>query len=171
MRTSVKLGLATIFDTSIAKHNSFLYTIYGIFANRATLYVGQTNGKMGALGRLAQHLSDTHGNTYIQRLANLYHYEEVELERTDLVAVRFTSERMFQLDSPIYREAVEDLVQRRLINWVTEQQLEICIVSRTRPNSYNKLQNVQDEAKRICNVLESRILECYQIHSLQLDSS
>ena len=162
MRLSVDLGLATVYHTTIAKQNSFLYTIYGVFANRATLYVGQTRGQTGALGRLAQHLSNTQGNTYIQRLSDLYHYEEAVPGRTDFVAVRFTPEKMFQIDSPVYREAVEDLVQRRLLNWVTEQKLEICIVSRTRPNSYNKLQNVQEEAERISTALEFWIIECYQ---------
>ncbi|MYB64028.1 hypothetical protein F4X73_05015 [Candidatus Poribacteria bacterium] len=162
MRTVVRHGLATIIDTTIAKQKSFLYSIYGVFADRATLYIGQTIGKTGALGRLAQHLSDAHGNTYCQRLSHLFHYEEVELERTDLVAVRFANERIFEIDSPVYREAVEDLVQRILINWVTEQELAICIVSRTRPNSYNKLENIQKEASRISKVLEPWILECHQ---------
>ena len=161
MRLSVELGLATVYDATLAKQNPFLYTICGVFENRVTLYVGQTRGKTGALGRLGQHLSDTQGNTYIQRLSDLYHYEEVVLGRIDFAAIRFTPEKMFQIDSPIYREAVEDLVQRGLLNWVAEQKLEICIVSRTRPNSYNKLQNVQEEAKRISSALESWIMRHY----------
>jgi len=165
MNTSVELGLATVFDTTIAKQASFLYAIYGVFENRVTLYIGQTRGQTGALGRLAQHLSDTQGNTYIQRLSTLYHYEEVVLGRTDFVAVRFIPERMFHIDTPIYREAVEDLVQRRLINWVAERKLEICIVSRTRPNSYNKLQNIQKEADRISSTIEPWIMECYHLDS------
>lgn len=162
MRPSLELGLATVYDATIAKQNPFLYTICGIFENRVTLYVGQTKGQTGALGRFAQHLSDTQSNTYIQRLSDLYHYEEVMLGRTDFAVIRFTSEKMFQIDSPVYREAVEDLVQRRLLNWVAERKLKICIVSRTRPNSYNKLQDVQEEAERISDTLEPWILECYQ---------
>lgn len=162
MRTSIEFGLVTVSAATIAKPNSFLYTIYGVFDNRVTLYIGQTRGQTGALGRLAQHLSNAHGNTYVQRLSDLYHYEEVVLGRTDFAAVRFTQERMFEMDSPVYREAVEDLVQRELINWIAEQKLEICIVSRTRPNSYNKLQDIQEEAERISDALEPWILECYQ---------
>lgn len=165
MSTPIELGLATISAITIAKRNSFLYTIYGVFENRVTLYVGQTRGQTGALGRLAQHLSDTQGNTYIQRLSDLYHYEEVVLGRTDFVAVRFASEKMFEIDSPIYREAVEDLVQRRLLNWIFKEKLKICIVSRTHPNSYNKLQNVQEEAERISSALEPWIMECYHLDS------
>lgn len=162
MRASIEFGLVTVSAAMIAKPNSFLYIIYGVLDNRVTLYIGQTKGQTGALGRLAQHLSNTQGNTYIQRLSALYHYEEVVLGKTDLVAVRFAQERMFEIDSPVYREAVEDLVQRRLINWIAEQKLKICIVSRTRPNSYNKLQDVQEEAERIFDALEPWILECYQ---------
>ena len=162
MRASIEFGLVTVSAAMIAKPNSFLYMIYGVLDNRVTLYIGQTKGQTGALGRLAQHLSNTQGNTYIQRLSALYHYEEVILGKTDFVAVRFAQERMFEIDSPVYREAVEDLIQRRLINWIAEQKLEICIVSRTRPNSYNKLQDVQEEAERIFDALEPWILECYQ---------
>ena len=164
MKITVEFGIATVSDATIAKQHSFLYTIYGVFENCVTLYVGQTRGQTGALGRLAQHLSDTQGNTYIQRLSDLYHYEEVVLGRTDFAAIRFTPEKMFQIDSPIYREAVEDLVQRGLLNWVAEQKLEICIVSRTRPNSYNKLQDIQEEAERISSALEPWILECYHVY-------
>lgn len=162
MKHSVVLALATVFDVTIAKRSQFLYTIYGVFENHATLYVGQTRAQAGPLGRFTQHLSDTDSNTYLQRLSYLYHYEDVPLERVNFVAVRFTPEKMFQIDSPVYREAVEDLVQRRLINWVAERKLKICIVSRTRPNSYNKLQDVQEEAERISDTLEPWILECYQ---------
>jgi hypothetical protein len=69
---------------------------------------------------------------------------------------------MFQLNSPIYREAVEHLVQQRLLNLVDEQKLAITIVSRTHGNSYSKLQDIQKEAKRIYADLEPWVLKCYQ---------
>ncbi len=162
MRDAVEHVLATIFDATTAKQSQFLYTIYGILENHATLYVGQTRAKAGPLGRLTQHLSDTYGNTYLQRLSDLYHYEEVPLEKVEFVAVRFTPVRMFQIDSPAYREAVENLVQQRLLNWIAEQKLKITIVSRTRGNAYNKLQDIQTEADRIFGALESWVLECYE---------
>lgn len=159
MRKTVERVVATIFDVTIAKRSPFLYTIYGILEDRATLYVGQTKDKRGPLGRLVPHLSDS---TYLQRLSDLYHYEEVPLGKVDFVAIRFTPEKMFQSDDRVYREAVEGLVQQRLINWVKEQKLEITIVSRTRENSYSKLQDIQEEADRISSDLESWILERYQ---------
>ena len=163
MKNSLAFALATVCDVTIAKRSQFLYTIYGIFENHSTLYVGQTRAQGGPFVRFTQHLSDSDSNTYLQRLSDLYYYEDVPLEKVDFVAIRFTPEKMFQIDSPVYREAVEDLVQRRLINWIAEQKLPICIVSRTRPNSYNKLQNVQEEAERISSALESWIMECYQV--------
>ena len=155
MRDSVEHVLATIFDYTTAKESQFLYTIYGLLDNQATLYVGQTRAKAGPLHRLTQHLSDTYGNTYLQRLSALYHYEEVPLEQVEFVAVRFTPERMFQIESSVYREAVENLVQLRLLNWVTDQKLRITIVSRTRGNAYNKLPDIQAEADRIYDDLKS----------------
>ena len=116
MKHSAELGLATVFDVTIAKKNGFLYTIYGTVENQATLYVGQTRGRTGALGRLAQHLSDGNNNTYLQRLSNIYSYEdEVPLEKVDLTAIRFTSKEIFQIDSQEYRKAVEHLVQLQLL--------------------------------------------------------
>ena len=49
MRLSVELGLATVYDATIAKQNPFLYTICGVFEDRVTLYIGQTKGQTGAL--------------------------------------------------------------------------------------------------------------------------
>ena len=84
--------------------------------------------------------------------------------KVDFVAIRFTPEKMFQIDDRVYREAVEGLVQQKLLNWVDEQKLEITIVSQTRENSYSKLPGIQEEAARISSDLEPWILECYQIN-------
>ena len=162
MRHAAELGLATVFDSTIAKRNGFLYAIYGTVENQATLYVGQTRGRTGALGRLAQHLSDGNNNTYLQRLSNVYYYEEVPLEKVDLAAIKFTSKEIFQIDSQEYRIAVEHLVQLRLLNWLYAHNLKIRIVSQTRSNSYSKLQDIQEEADRMSGLLESWILESHQ---------
>lgn len=159
---SMKLGLATIFDVTIAKRFGFLYTIYGIVENQATLYVGQTRGWTGALGRLAQHLSDSNANTYLQRLSDIYNYIEVPLEKVDFAAMKFAPRSEFQIDSQEYRKAVEDWVQAELINWIFEKNLGIFIASRTTRNTYSDLDYVREEADRIVNALEPWILECHQ---------
>ena len=160
---SMKLGLATIFDVTIARKVGFLYTIYGIVENQATLYVGQTRGWTGALGRLAQHLSDSASNTYIQRLSDVYEYEEVPLEKVDFAAMKFAPREEFQIDSQEYRKAVEDWVQARLKNWIHEKNLSIFVVSRTRPNTYSQLYYVKKEASRIAEALEPWILQCHRM--------
>lgn len=162
MKHSAELGLATVLDATIAKKNGFLYTIYGVVENQATLYVGQTRGRTGALGRLAQHLSDGNNNTYLQRLSNIYYYEEVPLKKVDLAAIRFTSKEIFQIDSQEYRKAVEHLVQLQLLNWLYEYNLKVHIVSQTSSNAYGKLQDVQEEADRISGLLKPWILEFHQ---------
>lgn len=162
MRDAVEIGQATVFDVNIAKQNPFLYTIYGVLETGVALYVGQTRGRTGALGRLSQHLSDTPWNTYLQRLSDFYRSEEVRLEKVDLVAIRFAQAKIFEAKSADYREAVEDLVQCNLIDWVIEHKLAIGVVSRTRPNSYSRIQEVQEEANRISETLESWILERHQ---------
>lgn len=162
MRHSVEIGQATVFDVNIAKQNPFLYTIYGVFETGIALYVGQSRKQTGALGRLSEHLSDTSGNTYLQRLSALYRYEEIWLEKVDFIAIRFAQKKVFEAKSADYREAVEHLVQCRLIDWVIEHKLAIGVVSRTRPNSYSRLQEVQEEANRIFEALESWILERHQ---------
>ena len=164
MRNSVEHVRATIFDYTIARESQFLYTIYGLLDNnQATLYVGQTRGKTGPLGRLTQHLSDANHNTYLQRLSATYDYEQIPLARIDFAAVRFTPIKMFQLNSPIYRQAVEDLVQRQFLNLLDDQKLPITIVSQTHGNTYSKRQDIQKEANRIYVDLEPWILECHTI--------
>ena len=161
MKHTVEIGQATVFDVTIAKQSPFLYTIYGVFETGAAFYVGQTRGGTGALGRLSQHLSDTPRNTYLQRLSDLYPHEKILLEKVDLVAIRFAQAKIFETKSADYREAVEHLVQRKLIVWVIEHKLGI-VVSRTRPNLYSRLQEIQEEANRIFAALESWVLERYQ---------
>ena len=162
MRHPTELVLATVFDLATVKQSQFLYTIYGILENQATLYIGQTRGKTGPLGRLTQHLSDGDNNTYLQRLSDVYHYEKVLLEKVDFVAIQFTPSRLFQIDSPVYRQAVEGLVQSSLLNWIHKQKLKIAIVSRVSSNAYRKHQCVREEADRISSLLESRILRFHR---------
>ena len=164
MKQVVKLGLASVFDPTIAKQDSYLYVIYGAIGNRVALYVGQTKGATGALGRLSQHLSDTNSNTYLQRLYNITEFEEVLLDKVDFATVRFSTKRELNFDSREYREAVENHVQRNLLNWLHEHELKnISIVSRTRGNAYSKRQDIQAEANRICSSLEYWILERHQL--------
>ena len=158
MRHPTELVLATVFNLTSVKQSQFLYTIYGILENHATLYVGETRGKIGPLGRLTQHLSDGDNNTYLQRLSDIYHYEKVPLERVDFVAIQFTPSPIFQIDSPVYRQAVEGLVQLSLLNWIHRHKLKITVVSRISANAYRKDQSVREEADRISSLLESRIL-------------
>ena len=163
MRLPIELGLATVFDVTIAKRFGFLYTIYGLVENQATLYIGQTRGWAGALGRLTQHLSDSRGNTYLQRLCHIYEYIEVPLDRVDFAAVRFASIAEFQNIGQEYRKAVEHLVQARLKSLIQENQLSIFIVSRTFRNAYSDLDYVKEEASRIVSALEPWILECHRM--------
>lgn len=158
----MELGLATVFDVTIARKAGFLYTIYGIVENQATLYVGQTRGWTGALGRLAQHLSDSDVNTYLQRLSDVYDYIEVPLDKVDFAAMKFASRSEFQIDSQEYRKAVENWVQAELTNWILEKNLSIFIVSRTTRNTYSDLDYVKEEAARITGALEPWILECHR---------
>ncbi len=163
MRLPIELGLATVFDVTIAKRFGFLYTIYGLVGNQATLYVGQTRGWAGALGRLTQHLSDSSANTYLQRLCHVYEYIEVPLDRVDFAAIRFASIEEFQNVSQEYRKAVEHLVQARLKDLIRENQLGIFTVSRTSRNAYSDLDYVKEEAARIAGALEPWILECHRM--------
>ena len=160
--------VATIFDITIAKRSPFLYTIYGVledratlYGDRATLYIGQTKDRRGPLVRFVQlWLEAPIFNAFLIFIT----MKEVPLGKVDFVAIRFTPEKMFQIDDRVYREAVEGLVQQKLLNWVDEQKLEITIVSQTRENSYSKLPGIQEEAARISSDLEPWILECYQIN-------
>lgn len=163
MRQPIELGLATVFDVTIAKRFGFLYTIYGLVENQATLYVGQTRGWAGALGRLTQHLSDSSANTYLQRLCHIYEYLEVPLDRVDLAAMKFASIEEFQNAGQEYRKAVEHLVQARLQDLIQENKLSIFIVSRTPRNTYSDLDYVKEEAARIADALEPWILECHRM--------
>ena len=128
--------------------------VYGIFSREpCAFYVGQTVSRYGALGRLAQHLSDTEGNTFQQRLCATFHLERVALGRVEFLAVRLPDSPAFRGRGSDYREAVEHLVNYRIIDFVVQKSLGIVVVSRTRSNGYADNAVVVDVADMVSKKL------------------
>lgn len=113
--------------------------VYGIVALEfPALYIGQTLSEIGAIGRLAQHLSNANGNTFRKRIADTFSYDEVELGPVEFAAFKLPDRAEFVNRVPDHREAVEVLVQYSIINMMIEHDLSCPIISRT---SFNPLAN------------------------------
>lgn len=67
--------------------------IYGIYSCEfGVLYIGQTISSMGAIGRLAQHLGDGDGSTFRKRIAQVFSYDEVDLDRLSSLHIDYLTE-------------------------------------------------------------------------------
>jgi hypothetical protein len=106
-------------------------------------YIGQTNSKLGVLGRYSQHLSYTNSNTFKQRVAAMEKQESVNLGEVFGSFYELPKYKRYTNSSTDYREAVEALVQYNLINSFALSGLGV--VSRV---TKNPLCN-NDEVKRI----------------------
>jgi hypothetical protein len=143
----------TVHNGSLARRAPYIYGILLSFDDITILYIGQTISKTGAIGRLAQHLSDTTGATLRQRLQTRYDLMEIDGLALEFAAVRLGEQSSFWTDEPDYREAVEWLVQLELVNAICGRKLPICVISRVESTAYTRVAYVQSEATRVTQLL------------------
>lgn len=138
-------------DSQIAHFRAFVYAIY--ICNHRAMYVGQTRSRTGALGRLSFHLSEGEGSTVKARIATLYRFDEVILRGIRFAAFPLSSLKIFASDARDYREAVEALIQQRLLEKLTDEHFPVPVVSRIRHNDYMSDPAVTAEVDRIFSEL------------------
>ena len=134
-------------DSQMAHFRAFVYAIY--VRNHRAMYIGQTRSRTGALGRLSFHLSEGDGSTVKTRIAKLFHFDEVILRDIRFAAFPLASLKVFSSDAQDYREAVEALIQQRLLENLTDGRYPVPVVSRIRHNDYMLDPSVIAEADRI----------------------
>lgn len=110
------------------------------------MYIGQTFGGRGAIGRLAEHLSLGTGSTFRKRLCQVKNFEDVAIGRVRFAAHRLSDHSVFHDDARDYREAVEVLVQYQLLNELLSRKLALGVVSRVTSNAYTEQDFVKTEA-------------------------
>jgi hypothetical protein len=143
----------TVHDASLAKRAPYIYGILVNLEGASILYIGQTLGQIGPLGRLAQHLSETTGATLRQRIQALYNVTEIDGLSVEFAAVRLAERKSFWKDEADYREAVESLVYYQILNSLCDRRIPIRLISRVQMNSYCELGYVKSEAERIFRII------------------
>ncbi len=139
----------TVHDAALARRAPYIYGILLSLEGATILYIGQTLSRLGALGRLAQHLSEATGATLRQRIESLYNVTEIDGLSLEFAAVRLGQQKSFWTDEADYREAVESLVQRQVLNVLCERKIPVCLISRVQPNAYCHVGYVESEARRV----------------------
>jgi hypothetical protein len=163
-----QLVRARIADVSLGGNQAFVYVIVASAGPRIVFYVGQTRQRMGALGRLAEHLSDGANATFRQRA--------MDVARSDVIgsvhfaAITLSGERAFQQSSPDYREAVECLVESELREFVVANGLGALSVARVRQHAYRTSAIVQREATRSIDGLRVWLAQSIRSVRSQSDS-
>lgn len=134
-------------NAKIASPGGYVYAI--LCLRFRALYIGQTVGHQGALGRLAQHLSYGSSSTFRQRICTIYRYDDVDIGAVHFAAVKLGPNNVFHSRSPDFREAVESLVQYELIESISSTGLRLGVISRVTLNAYSRLSYIADEAMQV----------------------
>jgi len=149
-----RTSYATISRADIAERYAFLYCIHALVptdikSTSKAMYIGQTRNRFGAIGRLTQHLSnDDTCNTFKQRIGAIFNTGD-KLTDISFIACPLSPLKSFLVDSPDYREAVEALVQDKVIQSIVKQNLKVVVVSRISYNAYTRERFIQEEADAI----------------------
>jgi hypothetical protein len=144
---------ATVHDAALPKRAPYVYGILLKLEAASILYIGQTTSWTGALGRLAQHLSETAGATLRQRVEAICNVTEIDGLSLEFAAVRLAPQRSFWADEPDYREAVESLVQHQVLNALYERRIPACLISRVDPNPIAGSATSKSEASRVFQLI------------------
>lgn len=142
---NLNIARVSVYDCSIAINGAYIYVIYAPGFN--CIYVGQTRGKYGAIGRLAQHISNSYGNTFKQKIQNYFNLEEPSLGHIEFTAYRLPERQEFLSEATDFREAVEYMIQKNLIYLLTSNHMKIGCVSRVKGNTYQKRDFVVQESE------------------------
>ncbi|MBK6709673.1 MAG: hypothetical protein IPG51_04920 [Chloroflexi bacterium] len=140
-----KTALVSVHDCSIALNGAYIYVIYAPQFN--CIYVGQTRGNYGAMGRLAQHISDSYGNTFKQKVQRYFDLEEPILGHLEFAAYRLPERQEFLSAATDFREAIEYLIQKNLILMTSRIQMKVGCVSRVKSNAYQKQDFIKAEGE------------------------
>ena len=144
---------AKIYDGRMGNHAPYIYCVLSNQFN--CIYIGQTISQLGSLGRLAQHLSNTNSNTFIQRICSVNNFDEVILNDIDFFASKLPEKTPFLSRATDYREAVEYLINYGVINSLKEKSINLSVISRTKSNAYTKLDSIKKLAENItCSIVD-----------------
>jgi hypothetical protein len=153
----VDLLFASVSNVSMASCRGYIYVLTASAGGIVVFYVGQTRQRAGALGRLAQHLSDSDSATFRQRV-------EATLA-ADLTSEIFCAafplslEAAFQREAPDYREATEYLIEAELRGYVVQRGLPSLSVARVAVHPYAQSALVRREASKGLPQLTSWLTE------------
>ena len=139
------IATVCISDDRISRRRGFLYVI--LSAENNALYVGQTRGSQGALGRLTQHLANHPPGTFRERLKEIKC--TTVIGQVQFATVELSPNPEFHTDARDYREAVEALCQYKLIENITLAKKPIGVISRVSFNGYTRQDFVANEAERV----------------------
>lgn len=142
-------------DASISDRLPFIYGVFVV--SYRSLYVGQTYGRGGALARLAQHLTDDGNSSLLARLALVRRLEKVRLtgEKISFIAFALPNHKAFSSSASEHREAIEFLVWRGVIEYVTDQRLDIGVISIARNNPYSETRFIKSAAQSALDAFQS----------------
>jgi hypothetical protein len=148
-----RLSCAFLDDASLGGSQAFVYVIVAMAGAKVVFYVGQTRQRMGAIGRLAEHLSGGTNATFRQRVWDVAQAEVAGA--VHFAAIALSGERAFQQSAPDYREAVECLVESDLREFVVANELAALSVARVKMHAYRSSPVVQRESQRSLDALRS----------------
>ena len=145
------LLLASVRDDNLARPNGYVYA--ALVVRERMVYIGQTRGQHGALGRFSQHLAFTPPGTLRTRVEQVLRTDLVDLGVVEFAAVQLGPHRQFHAAARDHREAIEALCQYELIEWSVSTDNKVGFISRVGLNGYVRNPAVRAEASRLVVLL------------------
>jgi hypothetical protein len=144
-------------SSRIGQPGGYIYLIFAPSVNIA--YVGQTRSAFGPIGRLAQHISNTDSNTFIQRVTTILKLDKAELNNIYFFAAALPAEKKFSESPSEFREAVEGLVQSLLLNLIAKKNPKAILISRVRLNAYSSSDEIAEIAGLIAHAFSELLVQ------------
>ena len=141
------LLLASVRDDNLARPNGYVYA--ALIVRERLVYIGQTRGRHGALGRLSQHLAFTPPGTLRTRVEQVLGTDLKDLGVVEFAAVQLGPHRQFHARARDHREAIEALCQYGLIEWNVSTGNKVGFISRVEFNGYVRDPAVRAEVSRL----------------------
>lgn len=132
----------------MARPGGYVYAV--LVVRERLVYIGQTRGRHGALGRLSQHLAFTPPGTLRSRVEQTL---GTDLGAVEFAAVRLSPNRQFHATARDHREAIEAECQYALIERNASADHKVGFISRVGMNGYRRDPAVQAEASRVVELL------------------
>lgn len=156
----MKVYNAKVSSPVVANRHPYVYILYTVVSNDAFLYIGETEDKNGAIGRLTGHLNIDPPGTFLAKIMNSSVYGIVDVNEVNMLAFDVSDYDIFTGDmNRTKRRALEYLVHFEMLKYSCTDEVTI---------PYTVVSHVQAQPRFILDDTIRKISEDITKQAIQL---